>query len=72
VAIKVLQKDVVRRYLAEGGREDPFKEVARMHALGDGTHVLESFEALEDEVFLFSVMPYSEEGSLKDKLEAEL
>jgi serine/threonine protein kinase len=68
VAIKKLDKNVVRQCLARGGHEDPFKEVLRMQTLGDGIHVLECVEALEDDRYLFIVMPYCHDGSLMDNL----
>ena len=68
VAIKTLNKRVVRQYLARGGHENPFKEVSRMQTLGDGIHVLECLEALEDDTYLFIVMPYCRDGSLMENL----
>jgi serine/threonine protein kinase len=68
VAVKKLNKMVVRQYLAQGGHEDPFKEVSRMQTLGDGIHVLECLEALEDDRHLFIVMPFCHGGSLKDAI----
>lgn len=68
VAIKKLNKAVVSQYLAMGGHENPYKEISRMQELGDGIHVLECLEALEDDTFLYIVMPYCHEGSLLENI----
>ncbi|CAB9522135.1 MAP/microtubule affinity-regulating kinase 3 [Seminavis robusta] len=68
VAIKQLDKAVVGSYLRRGGHEDPYKEISRMQRLGDGFHVLQCLEALEDDKCIYSVMPYCNEGSLMDNL----
>lgn len=57
VAIKRLRKRIVHDYLAQGGQENPYKEAARMHELGDSEHVLELVEFLEDEEYLYIVTP---------------
>lgn len=45
--------------------EDPVKEIAAMQLLGMGNpHVLGSVEVLQDDDFLFSVMPYCRSGDL--------
>ena len=67
VAIKRLDKQVVHRYLALGGPENPYKEVARMEELGDDEHVLRCTEFLEDDNYLYIVTRKAcEEGTLKD------
>lgn len=71
VAIKKLCKRVVRWYLSRGGHEDPYKEIARMQEIGDGVHVLNCVEALEDDDFVYIITPYSKEGSLAEKLGSE-
>lgn len=69
VAIKKLCKRVVRYYLTKlQGHEDPYKEIARMQEFGDGVHVLNCVEALEDDDYLYIITPYSREGSLAEKL----
>jgi len=69
VAIKRLDKRVVHRYLALGGPENPYKEVARMEALGDNEHVLRCIEFLEDDNYLYIVTPKAcAEGTLKDTI----
>lgn len=68
VAIKKLYKPAVQWYLEQGGRENPFKEIARMQEFGDGVHVLNCVDALEDEHFLYIITPYSTEGSLAERL----
>jgi serine/threonine protein kinase len=69
VAIKRLKKSVVRSYLDSGGEEHPNKEIARMQELGDNVHVLQCLEALEDDEFLYIVMPKAcEEGTLQDAI----
>mmetsp|Transcript_27073 Transcript_27073/g.76174 ORF Transcript_27073/g.76174 Transcript_27073/m.76174 type:complete len:370 (+) Transcript_27073:712-1821(+) len=64
VAIKRLSKPVVQASLARGINENPYKEISRMQELGDNHHVLSCIEALEDEEFLYIIMPYCEQGSL--------
>lgn len=64
VAIKRLNKAVVQQCLAEGKRENPYKEIQRMQAIGDNIHVLGCIEALQDETFLYVIMPYCEQESL--------
>jgi len=57
VAIKRLDKQVVQDSLAQGGQENPYREVARMQELGDNVHILQCIEFLEDEKFLYIVTP---------------
>jgi serine/threonine protein kinase len=57
IAIKFLDKRRLQRYLLRGGRENPYKEVARMQELGDNRHVLECLDCLETDDFLFIVSP---------------
>lgn len=64
VAIKRLNKKVVQKSLAQGKREDPYKEIYRMQSIGDNYHVLGCIEALEDERHLYIIMPYCEQESL--------
>jgi hypothetical protein len=48
VAIKRLNKAVVDNSLAQGNEENPYKEIHRMQTVGDGQHVLNCLDALED------------------------
>ena len=66
VAIKKLNKRVVREYLDQGGQEDPYKEIQRMQAVGDNVHVLSCVEALECEDYIYIITPKAceEEGTL--------
>lgn len=64
VAIKRLDLQVVRMELANGSREDPFKEVFRMQTIGDNQHVVGIIEALQDERYLYIITPWCEGGSL--------
>lgn len=64
VAIKRLNKQVVQESLAQGKRENPYREIYRMQTIGDNIHVLGCIEALEDEKYLYIVMPYCECESL--------
>uniref|UniRef100_A0A7S4N5E3 Protein kinase domain-containing protein n=1 Tax=Odontella aurita TaxID=265563 RepID=A0A7S4N5E3_9STRA len=68
VAIKVLSRQVVEEYLQGGGTENPYNEIAAMQAIGDGIHVINCLEALEDtrqhRNQLFIVMPFCEGGDL--------
>lgn len=68
VAIKQLNKAVVARHMANGGQENPFKEIQRMQELGDNYHVLKCTAALEDDTYLYIVTPKAcdEGGTLKD------
>ncbi|KAL3906005.1 MAG: hypothetical protein SGILL_009451 [Bacillariaceae sp.] len=64
VAIKRLRKAVVQKSLREGGKENPYKEISLMQQLGDNHHVLGIVEAIEDEQYLYIVMPFCEKESL--------
>lgn len=64
VAIKRLNRAVVNQSLAQGKRENPYKEIHRMQTLGDNIHVLGCIEALQDETHLYIIMPYCEQESL--------
>ncbi|KAL3919668.1 MAG: hypothetical protein SGILL_003642 [Bacillariaceae sp.] len=64
VAIKRLSKAVVQQSLQQGRRENPYKEIRLMQQLGDNRHVLGMTEALEDEQYLYIIMPYCERESL--------
>lgn len=68
VAIKRLKKSVVDACLAQGKRENPYKEIQRMQTLGDNIHVLGCIEALVDYTndFLYIIMPYCEKQSLAE------
>ncbi|CAB9497560.1 activated protein kinase catalytic subunit alpha-1 [Seminavis robusta] len=68
VAIKMLNKQVVNSCLERGANENPYKEIARMQELGDGIHVLQCIEALEDDTHLYIITPYSSKGSLMDNI----
>mmetsp|Transcript_36595 Transcript_36595/g.88697 ORF Transcript_36595/g.88697 Transcript_36595/m.88697 type:complete len:383 (+) Transcript_36595:448-1596(+) len=64
VAIKRLNKQVVHEALLQGKKENPYVELLRMQTLGDNVHVLGCFDALQDETYLYMVMPFCEEESL--------
>jgi serine/threonine protein kinase len=64
VAIKRLNRKVVDHSLTQGKRENPYKEIYRMQVLGDNIHVLGCIEALQDENYLYIIMPYCEQESL--------
>lgn len=64
VAIKRLNKQVVHQALEQGKKENPYVELLRMQTLGDNKHVLGCFDALQDDTYLYIVMPYCEEESL--------
>ena len=64
VAIKRLSIHRVREHLAAGRMENPLKGIERMRQLGDNHHVLELVEALQDENYLYIVMPFCEGGDL--------
>jgi serine/threonine protein kinase len=68
VAIKRLKKSVVDDALAQGRKENPYKEIQRMQTLGDNLHVLGCLEALVDSKndFLYIIMPYCEQQSLAE------
>ena len=58
VVIKILNKFAVQEYLQlHPYGENPFKELARMEEIGDNTHVLKHIEALQDEKYLYIVLP---------------
>lgn len=64
VAIKMVEWSRVHQ--ARGRLlEDPVKEIAAMQLIGtDHPHVLGSMEVLQDDEFLFSIMPYAKGGDL--------
>lgn len=64
VAIKRLNKQVVHTSLQQGMKENPYVELLRMQTIGDNYHVLGCVEALQDETYLYIIMPYCEEESL--------
>ena len=64
VAIKCLNKRVVEAALRAGSREDPYNEIYRMQTMGDNVHVLGCIEALQDETYIYIIMPYCENYSL--------
>jgi serine/threonine protein kinase len=68
VAIKRLRLDVVNVELANGSREDPFKEIWRMQTMGDSMHVVPIVEALRDNKYLYIITPWCEGGSLLDHI----
>jgi serine/threonine protein kinase len=69
VAIKCLNKRVVEAELRNGSREDPYIEILRMQTIGhDNVHVLGCIEALQDETYLYIIMPFCEQGSLYSKI----
>lgn len=58
VVIKVLNKAALAAYsLIHPNGENPLKEIARMQEIGDDVHVLKLIEALEDQKYLYIVMP---------------
>jgi serine/threonine protein kinase len=58
IVIKVLNKFAVEEYLQlHPLGENPLKELARMEEIGDNKHVLKHIEALEDEKYLYIVLP---------------
>ena len=68
VAIKRLRLSVVDASLAQGRKEDPYKEILRMQTLGDNIHVLQCIEALidRDKDFLYIITPYCDDKSLAE------
>jgi serine/threonine protein kinase len=66
VAIKKLHKKSFALYLNAGGHENPYNAIRRMQAFGDDEHILSCIEALEDKIYLYTVMPFCEGGSLTD------
>jgi serine/threonine protein kinase len=64
VAIKRLSKHVVDESIRQGKRENPYKEILRMQQVGDNYHVLGLVEALQDERYVYIIMPYCERESL--------
>jgi hypothetical protein len=55
VAIKRLNKQVVHRYLEQGGPKNPYRRVACMKAIGDDVHVLRCIDFLEDKDYLYII-----------------
>jgi serine/threonine protein kinase len=68
VAIKRLSKVVVHAALARGSRENPYTELELMYHLGDNHHVLGMIEALQDDHYLYIIMPYCQQESLVEQI----
>lgn len=66
VAVKKLRKAVFVPYVELGCPENPYKEIAAMQQIADNVHVLGCIEALEDDKYLFIVMPMCDGGDLFD------
>jgi len=66
VAIKKLHTAPFALYLERGGRENPYHAISRMQSIGDDEHVLSCIEALQDDKYLYTVMPFCEGKSLMD------
>ena len=69
VAIKKLHKAPFALYLERGGHENPYNAISRMQTIGDDDHVLSCIEALEDDKYLYTVMPFCEGRSLLDLIQ---
>lgn len=63
-AIKKLRKRVFESMIEKGGAENPYTEVSLMQHVSDDEHVLGCIEALEDDQYLYIVMPYLDGGDL--------
>jgi serine/threonine protein kinase len=58
IVIKILNKAAIQEYLERHPHgENPLKELARMEEIGDNQHVIRHIEALQDEVYLYIVLP---------------
>lgn len=66
VAVKELRKAVFTPFLQNGGPENPYKEIAAMQQIADNRHVLGCIEALEDDKYLYIIMPFCDGGDLFD------
>lgn len=64
VAIKKLRKRVFQPMIERGCQENPYSEISLMQAVADNEHVLGCVEALEDDKYLYIVMPYLNGGEL--------
>ena len=64
VAIKKLRKRVFQPMIERGCQENPYSEISLMQAVADNEHVLGCIEALEDDKYLYIVMPYLDGGEL--------
>jgi serine/threonine protein kinase len=69
VAIKKLHKAPFALYLERGGHENPYNAISRMQTIGDDDHVLSCIEAMEDDKYLYTVMPFCEGRSLLDMIQ---
>lgn len=67
VAIKELDKLLVKSYLRRGGKENPYRDIQRMQQIGDNLHVLKCVGALKDDRNIYTIMPRCE-GSLLDAI----
>jgi serine/threonine protein kinase len=66
VAIKCLDRAVVDAELANGSRENPYREIYRMQTIGDNHHVLGIIEALQSKRYLYICTPWANIGSLSN------
>jgi serine/threonine protein kinase len=66
VAIKRLSRKVVDTELANGSRENPYREIYRMQTIGDNIHVLGIIEALQNDEYLYICTPWADVGSLSN------
>jgi serine/threonine protein kinase len=61
IAIKCFSKAVLYSLQARGRLfDDPYKNILRMQSLGDNVHVLRCVEAMEDDSYVYVIMPCCE------------
>lgn len=66
VAIKRLHRQVFETELANGSKENPYREIYRMQTIGDNIHVLGIIEALKSDQYLYICTPWANVGSLSN------
>lgn len=68
VKVKKMRKEILERMRTEGHPEVVQHEIFVLQNYGDGTHVAEIHEALDDERYIYIVMPWYRDGSLYDSV----
>ncbi|KAL7560670.1 hypothetical protein ACA910_001352 [Epithemia clementina (nom. ined.)] len=63
--LRVIDREYISQAISIIGRENPYREMSRMDEFGDNRFVLRQIEFLQDDDFLYIVMPHAcERGSL--------
>ena len=60
VSITCVNKALLQECRDQGMLENPYKDIYRMQTMGDGVHIMDCIETLQNQEFLFVVTPYVE------------